>query len=169
MTAGELDYVLDVGRAHDARIVDTDVHVELVELDVLLRVGLDQVVKLQARDGEHGLAVELGVVEAVEQVDAAGARGGEADAEPAGPLRIGAGVECGSFLVADLDEANLVLVGAQRLDDAVDAVTWNAEHRVDAPVDQGFDEHVAGGRFGHSSLLVDLRESRPRKKAPPRC
>src|SRR6185437_9249932 len=120
----------------------------------------------QARDGEHGLAVELGVVEAVEQVDAAGARGGEADAEPAGPLRIGAGVECGSFLVADLDEANLVLVGAQRLDDAVDAVTWNAEHRVDAPVDQGFDEHVAGGRFGHSSLLVDLRESRPRKKSP---
>src|SRR6185437_3203449 len=38
--------------------------------------------------------------------------------------------------------------------------------RVDAPVDQGFDEHVAGGRFGHSSLLVDLRESRPRKKSP---
>ena len=53
--AGELDDVLDVRRAHDPRVVDADVHEQLVELDVLLRVGADQVVVLQAGDREHRL------------------------------------------------------------------------------------------------------------------
>ena len=75
----------------------------------------EQVVELQAGDGEHRLAVELGVVEAVEQVDAAGPGGGEADAELAGPFGIGAGHEGRRFLVPHLDEADLVLARAQRL------------------------------------------------------
>jgi hypothetical protein len=59
-----------------------------------------------------GLAVELGVVEPVEQMDAAGTRGGDADAEPTGPFRVSAGVERCRFL-SDLDQADIVLVGAQ--------------------------------------------------------
>ena len=91
--ARQLDDVLDMGRAHDARVVDGDVHEQLVELDVLLGEGVDQVVVLQPGDRQHRLAVELGVVEAVQQMDAAGARGREADAEPAGELGVGAGRE----------------------------------------------------------------------------
>ena len=76
--AGEVGEILDVIGAHDALVEDGDVHEELVELDVLLGEGADQVVIVHAGDREHGLAVELGVVEAVEEVDPAGAGGGEA-------------------------------------------------------------------------------------------
>ena len=65
-------------------VVDAHVHEKLVELDVLLRVRVDQVVELKAGDRQHRLAVELGVVEAVEQMNAARAGGGQADAELAG-------------------------------------------------------------------------------------
>ena len=90
-----------------------------------------------------GCAVELGVVEAVEQVDAAGAGGGEADAEPAGVLGVAAGHERRRLLVPHLDEADLVLALAQRLHDAVDAVAGQAEDDVDAPVVQGVDQKSA--------------------------
>ena len=91
--AGELDHVLHMGRAHDAVVVDADVLKQLVELDILLRQGADQVVVLQARDGEHRLAIELGVVKTVEQVDAAGTGGREAHAQFPGPFGIAAGHE----------------------------------------------------------------------------
>ena len=107
--AGLLDDVLDMRRAHHAHRIGGRVHEQLVERDVLLGVGLDQVVVLRAGDRQHRLVVELGVVDAVEQVDAAGPRGREADAELAGELRIGAGREGRGFLVPDLDEPDLVL------------------------------------------------------------
>jgi len=49
--------------------------------------------KLHPGDGEHGRAIELGVVQPVQQMDPAGAGGREADAELAGVLGIGAGHE----------------------------------------------------------------------------
>ena len=51
--AGERHDILDMRRAHDPRVVDGDVHEKLVELHVLLRVGVEQIVELQAGDGEH--------------------------------------------------------------------------------------------------------------------
>lgn len=53
-----------------------------------------------------------------------------------------------NLFVPDLDEADLVLPFAERFEDAVDAVPGDAEDRVHAPVDQGFDEDVAAG-FRH--------------------
>ena len=58
--------VLHVGRPHDPLVVQGHVHEELVEVDVLLIVRADEVVKGVAGDGEHRLAIELGVVESVE-------------------------------------------------------------------------------------------------------
>ena len=57
---------LDVCRAHDPRVVNRDVHKKLVEIDVLLRMGVDQVVKMMAGDREHRLAVELGVIQTIQ-------------------------------------------------------------------------------------------------------
>src|SRR6185437_14650580 len=88
---GGVDHVDDVGGSHDALVVDGDIHVELVEVHILLVAGADEVVEGVAGDGEHGLAVALGVVEAVEEVDAAGAGGGEANAEAARVLGVAAG------------------------------------------------------------------------------
>ena len=105
-------------------------------------------------DRQHRLAVQLGVVQPVEQVDAAGAGGRQADAQPPGELGVAAGHERGGLLVPHLDEADLVLVRAQRLHDAVDAVAGQAEDSVDSPVDEALYEDV-GGCSGHG-LLISL-------------
>ena len=149
---GLVDDVDDVGRPHDPLVVGGDVHEQLVEVDVLLVVRADQVVEGVAGDRQHRLAVALGVVEAVEQVDAARPGRGQADAQPAGVLGVAAGGERGGLLVPHLDEADLVLVRAQRLEDAVDAVAGEAEDRVHAPVDQPLDQQIGDG-LRHRSLL----------------
>ena len=132
--AGQIGDVADVRRSHDALVIGGHVHEDPVQVDVLLGVGADQVVKGMAGDGQHRLAVHLGIIKAVEQMDAAGAGSGQADAEPAGVLGIGAGHEGGRFLVAHLDEADLVLALAQRFHDAVDAVAGEAKDDFHSPV-----------------------------------
>ena len=129
-------------RTHDALVEDRDVHEELVEVDVLLVVHADEVVKGVAGDGEDGDLIALGVVEAVEQVDAAGAGGGDADADAAGVLGVADGGEGGGFFVADLDEAELVFVGAEGFEEAVDAVAGETEDGVDAPLEEAFYDQV---------------------------
>src|SRR5437764_7211378 len=145
--AGELDDVLGVRRTHDAVVVFADIDEELVELDILLRLGGQQVVELKPGDRQYRDTVEFGVVEPVQQVNAAGPRGRDADAEPAGEFRVAAGGEGRGLLVPHLDKANAVLAFAERLDNAVDAITGDAEYGVDAPCQQGVDQNVAGGRF----------------------
>ncbi len=148
---GQLHDVLGVGRAHDPAIVDRHVHEQLVELHVLLGMGVDQVVELQAGDRQHRLAVQLGVIEAVQEVDAPRPRGGDADPQPAGPFGVGAGHEGRRLFVPGLDEADLVLAPPQRFDHPVHPVAGDAEHRVHAPVQEALHHHVAGGR-GHGKL-----------------
>ena len=104
-------HVLDVGDAHHPGAVEGDVGEHPVEVHVLLGAGVDQVVEVVAGDGEHRLAVELGVVEAVQEVQPAGAAGGQADAEFAGELGVPAGHERRGLLVPDVDEPHLVLAG----------------------------------------------------------
>ena len=107
---------------------------------------------LQTGDRQHRLVVELGVVNAVEQMDSARSGGRDADAELARPFGVAARREGGDFLVPHLDEANFVLALAQRFEDSVDAVAGQSEDHLDAPVDQRLNEDVAGG-LGHGFLL----------------
>ena len=97
--------------------------------------------------------VELGVVEAVQQMDGARPRRGEAHAEPPGRLGVAGGHEGGGLLVMDEDEPDPVLVAPQSFHDAVDAVAGQAEDRVDTPVRQSFDEHFRGD-FRHRTYSV---------------
>ncbi len=69
--AREGDGVVDVRRAHDARRIGGDVGEQLAEIDVLLREGVDEIVIGQAGHRDHWRLVELGVVEPIQQVDAA--------------------------------------------------------------------------------------------------
>ena len=154
---GEVDDVLDVRGTHDARVVLADVYEEAVELDVLLRVGADQVVIGQSGDREHGLAVELGVVEAVQQMDAAGTRCRQAHAEASGELRVAARHERRGFLVTYLHEADAILARAQRLHDPVDAVAGQAEDDLHVPVQQGLDQYVRR-RLSHGVLPASSPE-----------
>ena len=141
-------------RAHDAAVVDADVHEQFVELDVLLRERVQEIVELQPGDGENRLLVQVRVVQPVQQVNAAGPRGGDADAEPARPFRIGAGGESGRLFVADLDKADIVLAAAQRLDNAVDPVARNAEHDSHTPVDQCVDQDIRCCHRTHGKALA---------------
>ena len=145
--ASQLDDILDMRRAHDAVVVFADVDEELVELDILLGLGVQQVVELQTGDRQYRNTVELGVVEPVQQVDAARAGGCDADAEATGKFGVAAGGEGRRLLVPYLDKADLVLALAEGFDDAVDAIAGNAEDGIDAPSQQGVDQNVAGGRF----------------------
>ena len=66
-----------------------DVREEGLQVD-LLHVARRARCGLLAHDGDDRLAVELGVVEAVEQVDGAGPLGGGDHADAAGVLRVAA-------------------------------------------------------------------------------
>jgi hypothetical protein len=103
-------------------------------------MGADEVVKGMPGDGEHGLAIALGVVEAVEQVNTARSGSRHADAQPAGVLGVAAGREGRRLLVPHLDVLELVLVLAPGLEDAVDAIAGQAENRVHASFQQALHQ-----------------------------
>src|SRR6185312_11851206 len=118
---------------------------EDLEVDLLLVVGPDRMALLLADDGQHRLVVELGVVEAVDQMHGARARGGYAGPDLAGELGLGTGHEGGHLLVPGLGEHRLfhLLPGP---DEAVDAVPGVAEDPLDAPLTQALEDvmsHVA--------------------------
>jgi hypothetical protein len=145
-SAGELHHVFHMRRPHNAGVVDTNIHEQLVELDVLLGVGVHKVVILQASDGEHGRAVELGVVEPVQQMNATWTRGGEVNAQSPGELGIAAGHQSRRLLMTYLHEADTVLALSQRLHDAVDAIARQPEDDVDTPFQEAFHHAISSSR-----------------------
>ncbi len=84
-------------------------------------------------DGHHRHVVQHGVIEAVEQVDRAGARRGHADPDLAGELGVAHRLEGGHLLVAGLDELRLGVGPAPRPEQPVDPVPGVAEDLIDAP------------------------------------
>lgn len=80
---------------------------------VLLRERADQIMKLQAGDRQHGSAVHLRVIEAVQQMNAARSGRGQTDTKFAGVFGIAARHEGRGLLVPDVDEADLVLMSSQ--------------------------------------------------------
>src|SRR4051812_23427112 len=100
-----------------------------------------------ADDRDHRLVIELGVVEAVQEMDRARSRSRQADADLAGELGVAAGHERRLLLVTDLDE--LDLVGApEGGQDAVDAVTGIAVDALHAPPAKPLQQEIADG-VGH--------------------
>ncbi len=140
-----VDEIVDVRGSHDPLVEYRDVDEHFVEVDVLLVVRADQVVEGVAGDCEHRLSVALGIVEPVEQMDAAGSRRRQADAQPASEFRVAAGGKCRRLLVAHLDESDAILPGAQRFEDTVHAIAGKSEDGVHIPLDESFDEEVGGG------------------------
>ena len=138
----QINDILNMRGAHDALVVDADIHVKLVERHILLGVSADQVVELQACDRQHRRTIHLRVVEAIQQVDSTRAGGGEADAEFPGVFGVAAGHECGGFFMPHMNKANFVLARAQRFHDAVDTVSGQPEDHFDTPIDQRFHEHI---------------------------
>jgi hypothetical protein len=137
---GQVHHRRNLRRVVDHLVVCRDVLVQLVHRDFLLVPGAEDRGLLRAGDGQHRHVVELGVVQAVQQVDPARPGGGQAHAELTGGLGVRGGHECGGLLVVDEDEPDLVLVPPQALHDPVDAVAGNPEHGIDAPFGQPPDQ-----------------------------
>ena len=96
--------------------------------------------------GDHRLVVELGVVQAVEQVDRARPAGHQRAAQrTAAVLDVGGGGETGGLLVPDLDELGPPVGALQRGGHAVDAVAGIAEVAVHAPAGQPGHDVVRDG------------------------
>ena len=115
----------------------------LLEVHLLLVAGAQHAGLLHAGDRQHRHVVELRVVQAVQQVDAARARRspGRRRACPVAFAYAGRH-ERGGLLVVHQHEPDPVLVPAQRLHDPVDAVAGQAEDGVDPPVDQPLDQRL---------------------------
>src|SRR5947209_7386082 len=75
-------------------------------------------------------------------MDTARAGGRKADSKLSRVLGVSARHESGCLFVADLDEPDFVLAHAQGFHDPVDAVAGYTKDGVDAPIHQGFDEHI---------------------------
>src|SRR5205814_10135335 len=67
-SAGEINDVFYMTRAHHALVVNRHVHEEPIEGDVLPRARANHIVKLQSRDGWDWLMVVLGIVDACQHV-----------------------------------------------------------------------------------------------------
>ena len=98
-----------VGRPHDALVVRGDIHEQLVQIHILLIMRSDQVVKGVTGNGEHRLAIALGVVQPIQQVNSARTRSRQAHAKPARVFGVAASRESGGFFMPNLNESDLVL------------------------------------------------------------
>src|SRR5205814_1716812 len=83
-------------------------------IDLLLIVAAQRRHRLLADDRHDRLVVELGVVEAVQQMDRSGPGRGDADADLAGELRVATRHERGHLLVARLDELGVAACAVGR-------------------------------------------------------
>jgi hypothetical protein len=110
---------------------------ERAQVDLLLEVAPQRHPLLLADDRDDRRVVELGVVEAVAQVDRPRARGGHADADLARELRVGAGGERRELLVAHLHELDLLADLVEGEVQTVGAVTRIAIDAPDAPGPRG--------------------------------
>ncbi len=112
--------------------------------------------------------VELGVIQAVEEVDRTRPRSGETDAGLACELRVGAGHEGSHLLVADLDELRYVLAAAEGAHDPVDPIAGITVNTFHSPLGCESVEQVVGDGLTHSApfslpiCVVHKQGARPR-------
>ena len=92
---------------------------------MMLVIHADEVVEGVPRDSQHRNLIALGVIEAVEQMNATGAGSGHAHPDAACELGVANGSKGRRFLVPHLDEPQLLLMRAQGLEKAIYADSGN--------------------------------------------
>ena len=63
-------HVVDVRGTHNPLVVGGNVHIQLIQVDILLKIGTDEIVKRVPSDGQHRLPITFRIVEAVKKVNA---------------------------------------------------------------------------------------------------
>lgn len=125
------------------------------QVDLLLVVRAQRRALLLSDDGDHGLVIELGIVQAIEQVDGAGAGRGQADPDLVRELGVAGGHEGRQLFVAALDEVDRILA-PEGGHDAIDAVARIAVDAPYAPLAQALEDEVShGAGHAHSFRWLD--------------
>lgn len=150
---GAVDHVARLfgGRGH-LHVIVRHVLEQADQVDFLLVVAAQGAAGLLADQGHDGLMVQLGVVQAIQQMDGAGTGGRQADPGLPGELGVGAGHERRGFFVAGLDELQRLTGAAEGADQAVDTVSGVAVDPSDPPLRQPFQHKVRHSL--HSMLRV---------------
>jgi hypothetical protein len=89
----------------------------------------------------------VGVEQAVDQMQVAGAATAGADRQLTGQMRLGTGGKGSGLFVAHVNPLNLFLT-AQRVSKAIQRVTYHAKHAFDACLLQRFGNEISN-RSGH--------------------
>ncbi len=122
-------------------------------------------VRGEREDGGHG---PVGVVEAVDEVQVAGAAGAGAGRQLSGDLCLRSGGERGRLLVPDLDPVD-VRVAADRVDDRVETVADHPVQAFDACPGEDVDELLRHVLLGHGCALpLPVLRARPAVLVPGR-
>ena len=146
----------------DHLVVDAEVHEHFVQVHLLLVFRPQLRRRLDPGDGQHGDVVQLGVVQAIDQVEPSRARGCKAYPQPAGRLAVAGRHEGRRLFVVNQEEPDAVLVAAKALHDPVDAIAGKSEDCVDAPVDEALDEELRGDLLhGANTFLRGTRGEGP--------
>ena len=98
--------------------------VDRLEIDLLRKLEAELVAHDLAGDQHDRRAVAVGLVEAVDEMQAAGPAGAGAERQFAGQQRVGAGGEAAGLLVAHMDEADVA--APDRVGDIVQRVAGHA-------------------------------------------
>ena len=122
-----------LGHVHGLHVVGGHVLVQARQVHLLLIGAAHRAPVGLPDDRYHGNVVQLGVVEAVEQVDRARAGRRHTHPDPAGELRVSDGFEGAHLLVPGLHEPGVVVGSTPRGEDPVDAVARVREHVLDVP------------------------------------
>ena len=113
MRGGDAHRAIDAGadlRGHGGGDdVFGDVREQILEVDLLLVGGTERLAALLPNNGDHRHVISLGVVEASQQVDRAGAGGGVAKPDLASKFSVGRGHEGRHLLVAHLHVVHVAL------------------------------------------------------------
>lgn len=124
-------------------VITAHVLVEAEQIDLLLvRAAHGRALGL-AHDGHHRHMVELGVVQAIEQVHRARAAGRDTNTHLAGELGEPDRFECGHLLMSGLDELWPVVGALPCGQKAVDPIAWIAEDLRYSPLAQSRQQNVA--------------------------
>ena len=144
---GFLDDPRDVLRVLDEVMVLGDRPADLDHRRFLERVGADDLGGDLPGDGDDRQRVELGVGQAGDEVQGAGAGGRHHDAGPAGDAGVALGREDAALLVAGEDRPDPVPLAGERLVHRHAGAARVGEDDVDAVPREGLDQDVGpGGR-----------------------
>ena len=137
-------------------VVARDILEERMQVDFLLKRAAKRRAHRLSDNGEHRLMVELRIVEAVQEMNCSGARGGEANAHLVRELGVRGRHEGGFLLVPNLHELKAIQGAVERAQNAVDAVTGIAVDPPYAPLRKA-RKHEIGDGLCHGGVFISVR------------